>query len=228
MCINTALYLPYLVSRCLSRNVVFRRAVFPHLLTPSHAFHPHGPTDLIVNCTGLSSHSLPGVQDKRMYPARGQIVLVRNTSEFMLDVSGTDDGDGEACYLMTRAAGGGTVLGGCYQKHNWSAEIDPELSRRIMKRCLDVHPQLVSGENEKWQGLSVVREGVGLRPVREGGVRVERERRGDVWVVHNYGHGGAGYQSSYGCAEEVVRLVDEVLGETEGEGYVQAESKPKL
>jgi hypothetical protein len=42
-------------------------------------------------------------------------------------------------------------------------------------------------------------------------VRIEKEKIGDVWVVHNYGHGGWGYQASYGCAEGAVELVDEVL-----------------
>ena len=61
-------------------------------------------------------------------------------------------------------------------------------------------------------GLDVVRHGVGLRPAREGGVRLESERVDGVWVVHNYGHAGWGYQGSYGCAERVVELVDEILG----------------
>jgi D-amino-acid oxidase len=52
---------------------------------------------------------------------------------------------------------------------------------------------------------------VGLRPVREGGTRVEKERIGATWVVHNYGAGGAGYQSSYGCAQAAVDLVEEAL-----------------
>lgn len=49
-----------------------------------------------------------------------------------------------------------------------------------------------------------------------GGPRVERERLGDgVWVVHNYGHGGYGYQASYGSAWEVERLVEGILKEKE-------------
>ena len=57
----------------------------------------------------------------------------------------------------------------------------------------------------------MVRHAVGLRPLREGGVRIEKERVGETWVVHNYGHGGWGYQASYGCAEGAVELVDDVL-----------------
>ena len=60
----------------------------------------------------------------------------------------------------------------------------------------------------------------GLRPFREGGVRVEREHRERVggrrsWVVHSYGHGGSGWTLSWGCAGEVVELVGEVLREAE-------------
>jgi D-amino-acid oxidase len=53
--------------------------------------------------------------------------------------------------------------------------------------------------------------GLDLRPLRTGGVRIEKERIGEGWVVHNYGHGGWGYQSSYGCSAEAVELVEEVL-----------------
>lgn len=55
-----------------------------------------------------------------------------------------------------------------------------------------------------------------MRPVREGGVRIETERIGGVDVVHNYGHGGWGYQGSYGCSEGVVELVDGVFAGKDG------------
>ncbi len=46
---------------------------------------------------------------------------------------------------------------------------------------------------------------MGLRPVRSS-VRLEAEGR----VVHCYGQGGAGVTLSWGCADEVVRLVGEL------------------
>jgi D-amino-acid oxidase len=154
--------------------------------------------------------TLGGVEDKSVVPARGQIVVVRNDADKMLDISGTDDGDGEACYVMTRAAGGGTILGGSYQMGNWESHVDPNLAVRIMKRAVAICPALTGGRGI--EHLDIVRHGVGLRPVREGGTRIEKERIGDVLVVHNYGSGGAGYQSSYGCAEAAVKLVEEALG----------------
>ena len=94
-------------------GVVFKRAVFQHIAdaaTPG-VHHTGKKADLVVNCTGLSASKLGGVKDKRVIPARGQTVLVRNDSDAMYDISGSDDGDDEMCYIMTRAAGGGTILG---------------------------------------------------------------------------------------------------------------------
>ncbi|KEF51861.1 D-amino-acid oxidase [Exophiala aquamarina CBS 119918] len=210
VCINTAIYLPWLVSQCLKNGVIFKRAVFKHISEASLAqIHPGEKVDLVVNCTGLLASRLGGVEDHSVVPARGQIVLVRNEAGKMLDISGTDDGDSEACYIMTRAAGGGTILGGSYQKGNWESQVDPSLAVRIMKRAVELCPALTGGKGI--EHLDIIRHGVGLRPVREGGARIEKQRINNVWVVHNYGHGGAGYQSSYGCAEAAVKLVQEAL-----------------
>ncbi len=149
--------------------------------------------------------------DRDVIPVRGQIVVVRNTPGAMFAVSGTDDGDDEVSYIMQRAAGGGTILGGTYQKNNWESQVDPNQALRIMKRAVEMCPQLTGGKGI--EALSVVRHGVGLRPLRTKGVRIEKERlTGGQWVVHNYGHGGWGYQGSYGCSEGAVELVEEVLG----------------
>lgn len=150
-----------------------------------------------------------------MFPARGQITIVRNDPGMMASTSGTDDGGDEACYIMHRAAGGGTVLGGCLQVGNWESQVDPNLSIRIMKRAIALCPQLVP-EGKGIEALDVVRHGVGLRPMRKDGIRIEREvvRGPDgegVAVVHNYGHAGYGYQTAFGCSEAVVGLVDEAL-----------------
>jgi len=109
-------------------------------------------------------------------------------------------------YIMHRAAGGGTILGGCYQKGQWESQPDPSMAIRIMKRAVEVCPAL--GDGKGIEGLSVVRHSVGLRPVRDDGPRVEKEVIDGVKVVHAYGHGGGGYQSSWGTAEEVVRLIE--------------------
>jgi D-amino-acid oxidase len=145
-----------------------------------------------------------------MYPARGQVVVVRNDPGPMIATSKTDDAADEVLYMMTRAAGGGTVLGGSYQKNNWDGVPDMNLANRIMARAIAIAPNLVE-KGKGIEGLDIIRHGVGLRPAREGGPRIEKENIDGVSVVHNYGHGGFGYQASFGCANTAIALVKEVL-----------------
>jgi glycine/D-amino acid oxidase-like deaminating enzyme len=56
----------------------------------------------------------------------------------------------------------------------------------------------------------VVRSGAGIRPFRRGGPRLERQDVGDKTVVHNYGHGGAGYTLAWGSASLVAELLRDV------------------
>ncbi|KAL8959800.1 MAG: hypothetical protein Q9193_003395 [Seirophora villosa] len=209
VCINTAIYLPWLVSQCLQRGVVFKRANLAHISDASGIHHSGNKADLVVNCTGLSALKLGGVRDENMMPIRGQTVLVRNEANVMCSSSGTDDGEEEVCYLMQRAAGGGTLLGGSYQRGNWDSQLDPNLAVRIMKRAVELCPALTGGKGI--EHLDIVRQGVGLRPHRHGGTRIEKERINGVWTVHNYGHGGFGYQSSYGCSRKAVEIIREAL-----------------
>ncbi|KAM0313084.1 hypothetical protein ACHAO8_005724 [Botrytis cinerea] len=210
VCINTAVYLSYLVGQCLKNGVVLQRSIISHISEAGNLHHSGRKADVIVNCTGLLASKLGGVMDKDVIPARGQIVLVRNDPGVMLTISGTDDGDDEVCYIMKRAAGGGTILGGTYQKGDWESQPCPNQAMRIMKRAVELCPALTNGKGV--EALSVIRHGVGLRPLRLSGVRIEKEKIDSTWVVHNYGHGGWGYQGSYGCSEGTVELVEEVLG----------------
>ena len=75
------------------------------MLDAASMHHSGKKADVVVNCTGLSALKLGGVEDKTVYPGRGQVVVVRNDPKVMLSVSGTDDGTDEATYIMHRAAG---------------------------------------------------------------------------------------------------------------------------
>ncbi|CAN8102483.1 unnamed protein product [Discula destructiva] len=222
VCINTAIYLPYLVGQCRKLGVELRRASLTHISQAANLHHAGGKADIIVNATGLMSCKLGGVMDAKVMPARGQIVVVRNVSPAMFCVSSCDDGPEELIYTMTRAAGGGTVLGGTYAKGNWDANPDLNIANRIMERVVKAFPEISGGKGVA--GLDVVRHGVGLRPYREGGVRLEKEMIGETWVVHNYGHAGWGYQGSYGTAERVVELVNEIGGKS----TAQSEERSRL
>lgn len=223
VCINTAMYLQWLVGQCLKNGVVLKRGIISHIREAKTLSHTGKPASIIINTTGLASLKLGGVEDQNMVPARGQIVLVRNELHPMMTTSGTEEGVDEILYTMQRPAGGGTILGGTYDIGNWESVPDPNIALRIMRRVVELCPEIAGGKGI--DGLSVVRHGVGLRPYRKIGVRVEREKMEDgTWIVHNYGHAGWGYQGSYGCAEGVVELVNAIRGEN-GESL---EGEPKL
>lgn len=72
-------------------------------------------------------------------------------------------------------------------------------------------------------GFDVIRDIVGRRPARKGGLRLSTEplelstrnnddknsNRRTVKLVHAYGAGGAGYELSWGVAKEVVKMAFE-------------------
>lgn len=108
--------------------------------------------------------------------------------------------------------GNGTLLlGGLTEPHQWGLDLDLETYRPVqemLRRCRDFLPALAGAELDPDEPLRV-----GLRPFRRGNVRLEREP--GTCVIHNYGHGGSGVTLSWGCAQEVVELVKEAVGEEE-------------
>ncbi|KAE9379922.1 nucleotide-binding domain-containing protein [Stipitochalara longipes BDJ] len=164
----------------------------------------------IVNCTGLAArHFLHKEEAEKLFPIRGQTILVQGEAEMTRTFVGLPGApDSEMLYVVPRPGSGSTILGGCKQVGSWSEVVDADLNDRILTRikrfglCDELR-----GDDGEFEVLSYQ---VGFRPGRKGGPRVEIE--GDsqidgVWVAHNYGHSGAGYQNSVGCAEEVVRLL---------------------
>ena len=51
----------------------------------------------------------------------------------------------------------------------------------------------------------------GVRPYRNGSYRLEAETTSGKFIVHNYGHGGAGITLSWGCAAKVRDIVQQHL-----------------
>ncbi|KAM0268529.1 hypothetical protein ACHAQH_009968 [Verticillium albo-atrum] len=205
--LNTQIYLQWLLEKCRQGKVTLDRRRVTHIRDARIA----EDVTAVMNCTGLGSYSLGGVEDKSMYPTRGQTLLVEQPLQPLkrMYFRSPRRVDNDTTYVFQRPMAGGVVLGGCRQDGNWSGDVDGELAEDIKRRCCALAPDLGRPED-----LKVIRQGVGLRPGRKGGPRVEVEGRegGDVVIVHNYGHSGAGYQASWGSADHGVKLLEEKLG----------------
>jgi D-amino-acid oxidase len=153
-----------------------------------------GTADVVVNCTGLGAGHLLG--DGEVTPVRGQIVVVEQfgLSEWLLD----QQDEASLTYLVPREET--VVLGGTAEEDSDHVEPSAAVAEQIRRRCAG----LVPGAGR----ARIVAHRVGLRPVRPA-VRLELDTaERDVPVVHCYGHGGAGVTLSYGCAADVLKLVD--------------------
>jgi len=188
--IEMPVYLGYLLDRFLgSGGHVEHRAV--------SSLEEAGEGGVVVNCAGLGARELVG--DPSMEPIRGQIVRVRNPGleRFVLD----EDNPEGVTYVIPRSRD--CILGGTAEEGEWDTEPVPETAAAILRRCAELEPRLA--------GAKVLEHKVGLRPGRPE-IRLEIE---DVAQspprVHNYGHGGSGVTLSWGCAEETLRLVRQML-----------------
>jgi D-amino-acid oxidase len=146
--------------------------------------------DVVINCSGLAARELAG--DAALTGLFGQVVI---TEVGAVDraITVTDERDPDRLfYVIPRRDE--LVLGGCSLP--WPPGKPPEIDPAITRRILDQAQAL----GLEVGGIRKVR--AGLRPFRRE-VRLERAGR----VIHNYGHGGAGYTLCRGCAEDVATLI---------------------
>ncbi|WHM35540.1 FAD-dependent oxidoreductase [Streptomyces sp. BPTC-684] len=149
---------------------------------------------VVVNCTGLGARSL--VPDPGVRPVRGQLVVVENpgVTEWYTSV---DHSSPDTTYFFPQPYG--LLLGGTAQNDAWDLVPDPRVAEEIVARCARVRPEIA--------GARVLAHRVGLRPVRDAGVRIGAETTASGGLlVHNYGHGGAGVTVAWGCAREAAAL----------------------
>ncbi len=148
---------------------------------------------IVVNCTGVGAGALTG--DGTVRPLFGQHVVLTNPGLRRLVVEMHDEPEW-VCYFPHPQR---VVCGGISIPDRWDTTPDPEISARILRRCRRIEPRLADAE--------VIETITGLRPGRPS-VRLEEEPLGRARCIHNYGHGGNGVTLSWGCARDVVRLVE--------------------
>src|SRR5438046_2016590 len=184
--IDTTIYVDYLADRfqeaggSITRNVHFEKLE-----------DIDRKVDLVINCAGIGARGL--VHDAALEPHRGQVAIVPKLENLSCAIVCDD---APLMYAIPRT--NDCVFGGTNDLSDDLA-VDPATTNQIVAECSRVL---------RIEKPSVLAERVGLRPFRKSGVRLERAQlRDGRTVIHNYGHGGSGFTLSWGCAENVFRLV---------------------
>ncbi|MBW0487164.1 hypothetical protein O181_026879 [Austropuccinia psidii MF-1] len=212
--LNPVLYLSYLRNKLLHHNVQF---VNHRLKSVSEAFVADAEkrwpeAKIVINASGLGSRTLEGVEDQLVEPIRGQMVLIQPPKPLRFATSNRQKESYIICRPSTQDDAEEVVLGGCYQVGSYDLNVDHTLAQNIMEKAVKLRPDLSFDGTVK--GLKVLRHIVALRPSRKSGARLEAEKifiQGKDKVanlIHCYGIGPAGFQSSYGMAQEVKTLVE--------------------
>ena len=148
---------------------------------------------VVINCTGLGAATLCG--DPEVFAIRGQVLRARLTAGCR--ISYADDSDESApTYIIPRSTD--VILGGTATVGDEGTEVRDADTESILRRCSALVPDLSNAE--------ILEIKVGLRPGRTR-VRLEAEELDGIRVIHNYGHGGAGFTLAWGCAEAAANLV---------------------
>lgn len=164
-------------------------------------------TDLVINCPGLGARWLGDVNDTDVYPQRGQTLIARLAGAETIwrargPVDSTDPGN-FGTFILPRK-NGEIILGGTRQDNDYDTQARQAETDEILGRVGILWPPI--------KAATVVRTSVGLRPGRNGGIRLELDKDTfAVPVVHNYGHGGGGFETGPGCALQVAEYVASVF-----------------
>ena len=191
--IDVPVYMPWLVRQVEHMGGQIR----PYIIQRLSEIGPEFP--VIVNCTGLGARLLTG---DALFPVRGQVISVQKPKDLVSDIIYADADQEKTTYIIPRSRD--CLLGGTYQYRNGDTTVDPHTAEEILDRCALFNPAL--------RDVTILQHKVGLRPGRSS-VRLETEQlRTGQQVIHNYGHGSIGHTLSWGCAADIVTLVQALVG----------------
>ncbi|TFK94499.1 FAD dependent oxidoreductase [Polyporus arcularius HHB13444] len=193
------------------------RTIHGDLLDQEQALRAEYAADVLVNATGIAGTELAG--DPTCYPIRGGLLRVINDgSDFpVIDAALSISAEvaNEIVFLVPRNDKI-LIIGGITEPHEGQLDytLDTPIIERMRARCEAFLPQLKKARLDPDYPIAQ-----GLRPFRKQNVRVERELRPVAGesilkysrIIHSYGHGGAGWSLAFGCAAEVLAMVEEAL-----------------
>ncbi|MGO1827228.1 MAG: FAD-dependent oxidoreductase [Corynebacterium variabile] len=210
--IMTPTYLAWLMDSCRIAGVAFRWKTVESLDLLVKGAYNTAPPEAVIICGGLRGGELLGGDDE-VTPVRGQVIVFANGSDdedgdggedggpVLTDWYVDDDDPENMTYVFPRVDD--IVVGGIAEVGNGNEDPDAETAEAILARAEALVPAL--------KELPILGHGAGLRPSRSS-LRIEQVDTDEVSipVIAAYGHGGAGVTLSWGTAERVAEMVEQL------------------
>ena len=171
--------------------------------------------DAIVNASGLGAREL--ASDLNVRPARGGLLrIINDGTDFpkmthALVVNTAEPEDYNIVFIVPRNDNI-LILGTFIEFDEWKTDLTPEtpIMRKMREQCERLVPALKHARLDPEYPIAQ-----GLRPVRKGDVRIEREQgtsgASQSRIVHAYGHGIGGWTLAFGSGAEVASLVEQIV-----------------
>ncbi|KAG4426541.1 hypothetical protein IFR04_000423 [Cadophora malorum] len=199
-CVNTPVYLSHLMRRFLLNG---GSVIQIQLKSLSEAFTIQENVRTVINCSGV------GFDDPASFITRGQTCLVANKASHTVT---RQNANGTWTFVIPRPAYGGTIIGGTKEERDYEVSPRLETRQKLLETAAKSFPELLD-ENGQFR---VIRDIVGRRPSRTGGMRLELENvEKGRHIFHAYGAGGRGVEMSWGVAEEVLGVLRKCISSPE-------------
>lgn len=185
--IDTRIYMPYLLDKFKQLGGIVKKKPINHL-------NELGDYSYVINCSGIGARQL--VRDKHIFPIKGQVIRLSKPKGLDYGIVEYED---EMTYIYPRH--NDCIVGSTAEENQWELSYDKSAADDLLKRAIKLCPAIKSAD--------ILEHKVGLRPARKE-IRLDAEPLSmQTTVIHNYGHGGRGFTLSWGCAKEIVNLLNE-------------------
>ncbi|TGJ87828.1 hypothetical protein E0Z10_g932 [Xylaria hypoxylon] len=195
-CVNPMVYCAFLLRRFAYRG---GKILTRGIRDPLELFEMNdlAPVDVLINASGI------GFGDPDVF------ITTANPCPVTITRS---NANGMPTFNVPRNFEGGTIIGGTKIPNYWNPNPSIQLREELLSNFAATYPDILGPDGK----FTVIRDIVGRRPTRKGGMRLEKEvTQGNKCIIHAYGLGGRGYELSWGVADKVGKLVASHLGSTD-------------
>ncbi|MCJ1316787.1 hypothetical protein MMC15_002108 [Xylographa vitiligo] len=189
--VNVPKYLQYLLSSVERLGGRLIRAQLPTeggieaALEKARALVGRSSIHAYINASGIGARRI--AKDEAVEPIRGQTLLVKGEANCIATRLGKSKDD--VRIVIPRPGSGSSIIGVSKEPGIWDTSVSESSKQKFLYGCKELAPELLRKDGE-FELLGVQ---VGLRPARSGGPRVTAEVLvGGEFIIHEYGHSGAG------------------------------------